>query len=148
MHSFLVPVRKTKMNETRETEIASQVVFLQFSFFFLINFVLHFFKTPLHPPVLSSTDLLITVQSEGVNSQPMRVTRLHQIQRGLWSFFISLFFWMRKRKYEIWALSFRKTVLVSSAPIRNVCLVLRTTWCHHTVTVENVRTDYLRFLIS
>lgn len=30
---FSVPVRKTKMNETRETKIASHVVFLQFSFF-------------------------------------------------------------------------------------------------------------------
>lgn len=40
---FSVPVRKTKMNETRETEIASQVVFLLFFVIPSQIYFLHFF---------------------------------------------------------------------------------------------------------
>lgn len=73
MHFFSVPVRKTKMGVTRETEIASQVVFL-FSFFSPFPIFLStssFFLNPSSssPELLRSADYRPI--REGVDRQPM-----------------------------------------------------------------------------
>lgn len=54
MHSFESQYGKTKMNETRETEIGSQDVFLQFSSF-LIPY--KFVQLFLHPELVGLADI-------------------------------------------------------------------------------------------
>lgn len=83
---LLSPCMENKMNQTRETEIASEFFFLHL-FFLLCNilFLHSLFKSSFPPPVLSFSDWLITSSQRGSTASRESELKMPSHLEGGWN---------------------------------------------------------------